>query len=72
MSICDLKVGESATIDFLSGEEKLIKRLLSLGCTQGTEILLKNTAPLGDPIVVNLRGFSLAIRKKDAKGIFVK
>jgi ferrous iron transport protein A len=72
MSICDLKVGQHGTIDSLSGEDKLIKRLLSLGCTKGTDVLLKNTAPLGDPLVVNFRGFNLAIRKKDAERIFIK
>ena len=31
----------------------------------------KRIAPLGDPVIVNFRGFDLAIRKKDAKNIFV-
>jgi ferrous iron transport protein A len=33
---------------------------------------MKTIAPLGDPIILNLRGYDLAIRKKDAKNIIVK
>ncbi|AYD40376.1 ferrous iron transport protein A [Clostridium fermenticellae] len=72
MSICDLKIGEKAFIDNLAGDERLTKRLLALGCTEGTEISVKNFAPLGDPIIINLRGFNLALRKKDAGNIFIK
>ncbi|MBC5625954.1 ferrous iron transport protein A [Clostridium sp. NSJ-49] len=69
MCICDLKLGEKGIIDKINGDSKLAKRLFALGCIEGTEIELKRIAPLGDPIILNLRGFDLAIRKKDAKNI---
>ena len=72
MCICDLSIGEFATIDKIVGDEKLTKRLFALGCTEGTKIQLKRSAPLGDPIILNLRGFDLSIRKKDAKNIFIQ
>lgn len=72
MCICDLKPGQFGTIDKVLGDDKLTKRLLALGCIEGTEVKLKRTAPLGDPLIVNLRGFDIAIRKKDAKNIFIK
>lgn len=71
MTIADLKLGEKAIVKKISGDPKLTKRLLSLGCIEGTEIILKSIAPLGDPIIINLRGFDLAIRKNDAKNIFI-
>ena len=71
MSICDLKLGERAVINKIDGNNKLSKRLSALGLIEGTEIELKRIAPLGDPIVINLRGFDLAIRKKDAKNILL-
>lgn len=71
MSICDLKIGEKATIAELLGDSKLNKRLSALGLIKGTEVELRRVAPLGDPIIINLRGFDLAIRKKDAKNIFL-
>lgn len=72
MSICDLKLGEKGLVDAIEGDEKLVKRLLALGATEGTQVTVKTTAPLGDPIIINLRGFNLAIRKKDAEKIYIK
>lgn len=72
MSICDLGIGNKGIIASIQGDEKLSRRLLALGCTEGTEIVVKRSAPLGDPLIVSIRGFELAIRKLDAKNIFVK
>jgi ferrous iron transport protein A len=72
MSICDLIPGEKGYIDAVKGDEKLVKRLLALGALEGTEVILKTIAPLGDPLIINFRGFNLAIRKKDARNIFIK
>jgi ferrous iron transport protein A len=71
MSIYDMKPGDKALIKSIYGDEKFAKRLLALGCIEGTEVTLKATAPLGDPIIINLRGFNLAIRKNDAKNICI-
>lgn len=72
MSLADLKIGETAKIDKILGNEKLAKRLLALGALEGTEIELKNKAPFGDPLIFNIRGFNLALRKSDAKNIVIK
>ena len=72
MTVCDLKLGEKGIIDSIDGNEKLVKRLLALGCISNTEIEIKKIAPLGDPIIVRFRGFDLAIRKSDAKNIILK
>ena len=72
MSICDMKPGDIALIKNLAGDDKLTKRLLALGCIEGTEVSFKTAAPFGDPLLINLRGFDLAIRKKDVKNIFVQ
>lgn len=72
MSVFDLKMGEVGIIDSICGDHRLAKRLLALGFIEGTEVTVTTTAPLGDPIILNLRGFNLAIRKKDAKNIFIK
>lgn len=71
MNICELKIGEKATVKEVKGNDKLTKRLFALGCIEGTKIELKRVAPLGDPLIINLRGFDLAIRKKDAKNILL-
>jgi ferrous iron transport protein A len=72
MSVFDLMPGESGVIHSINGDPKLAKRLLALGCIEGTKVTVKASAPFGDPIIINLRGFNLAIRKKDAKNIGIK
>lgn len=72
MSIYDLKLGQKAYIHNVVGDKKLAKRLLALGAVEGTEVTVKAAAPFGDPILINIRGFDLAIRKKDAKNIKIK
>jgi len=72
MNVFNLKPGNKGLIKELACDDKLAKRLLALGFVEGTEILVKKVAPLGDPIIVNLRGTDLAIRKKDAQLIYIK
>lgn len=72
INIDSLQIGQTGTIVKVEGDTKLTKRLSALGCIPGTELALIRKAPLGDPLVINFRGFSLAIRKKDAASIFVE
>lgn len=72
MCLSDLKFGEKGIIKSISCDKKLSKRLFALGFIEGTEIKLKNSAPLGDPIIIHIRDFNIALRKKDAKNIFLK
>lgn len=72
MSVYDLKPGEKGIISNVCGNEKLAKRLSALGFIEGTEVKLHSCAPLGDPIVVQVRGSKLALRKSDLKSIYLK
>lgn len=47
------------------------RRLLSMGLTPGIEIDVLRKAPLGGPMELNLRGFSLSLRRNEASGIQV-
>ncbi|MBE6054524.1 MAG: ferrous iron transport protein A [Clostridium sartagoforme] len=71
MTIFSMKVGQSGTVRDIEGDPKLAKRLKALGCVKGTPVKVKLVAPLGDPILISFRGFDLAIRKSDAKNIYL-
>ncbi|MFP4365213.1 MAG: ferrous iron transport protein A [Spirochaetia bacterium] len=63
----DLCIGDSAIITgYLEGGREYRKKLLSFGLTKGTKITLLKKAPLGDPVEITVRGFSLSLRKKEA------
>lgn len=69
--LSNLRIGETGRVVSINGNIKLKKRLMALGCIQGTLIKYKCNSPFGDPIIINFRGFNLAIRKKDASKIVV-
>lgn len=69
MKLSELNQGKIAFINKVNGNSAFTKRLKALGCIEGAEIIVKTKAPLGDPIMVDLRGSLIAIRKKDAKYI---
>lgn len=43
-----------------------------MGLTKGTQVCVRKTAPLGDPVEVTVRGYELSIRKADAQMIEVQ
>ena len=67
----DIPVGCGAKVLAVEGEGALRRRLLDMGITPGTFIAVRKTAPLGDPLELALRGYSLTLRKEDAARIVV-
>jgi len=68
----ELKPGDKAIIIKITGEGAVKRRLMDMGVTKGTEVLVRKVAPLGDPIEVNIRGYELTLRKSEAENIIVK
>jgi ferrous iron transport protein A len=48
------------------------KKLLAMGLTPGTAFTVKRLAPLGDPIEIYVRGFSLSLRKTEASVLSIE
>ena len=69
MTLDQLKVGNSANIVTVGGEGALRRRLLDMGLTPRTRVMVRKVAPMGDPIELNLRGYELTIRLEDARKI---
>lgn len=69
MTLDELKVGQRGAILQVGGEGALRRRLLDMGLTPKTQVMVRKKAPLGDPIELHLRGYELTIRKEDAAKI---
>jgi len=69
MTLDKLPPGKSQTITKVGGHGALRRRLLDMGLTPGTVVTFIKAAPMGDPIVLNLRGYELTLRKEDAARI---
>ena len=69
MTLDQLKGGGQGTITSVGGEGALRRRLLDMGLTPRTRVMVRKVAPMGDPIELNLRGYELTIRLEDAQKI---
>ena len=68
-----LAVGEKATVSgFVEGQKEYRAKLLAMGVTKGIELELTRVAPLGDPLEISVRGFSLSLRKAEAAAVLVE
>ena len=65
----ELKPGFSAKIESIDDKNPASKKLLNMGLTPDTRFSVVKTAPLGDPVIINVRNYFLAIRKKDLLAI---
>ncbi|MBU5312918.1 ferrous iron transport protein A [Tissierella carlieri] len=63
--------GETVTVLKLHGEGSIKRRIMDMGLTKGTQVMVRKVAPLGDPIELNVRGYDLSLRKSDAKMVEV-
>lgn len=73
MSTLDqIPIGVNVKIKSVGGEGQLRRRLLEMGLTPKTIVSIHKIAPMGDPMELHLRGYSLSIRKEDAAKIEVE
>jgi DtxR family Mn-dependent transcriptional regulator len=68
----DVKPKESARVLKVGGSGKIRRRLMDMGLVVGSEITVQRVAPLGDPIEIRLKGYSLTLRKEEAESIVVE
>ena len=66
VSLSDLKPGDTARVAGYSADSQYSAQLMRLGLTPGTQITVARMAPLGDPMEIRFRGFSLALRPAEA------
>ena len=70
-SLTELPLGAVARVVSVNGEGPVTRRLLEMGVIPGITVSIVKRAPFGDPIEVRVRGYSLAMRRKEADAIEV-
>jgi len=71
-SLDRVPVGWSARAIRVVGDDPATLRLLEMGLTPGLTLRVVGSAPLGDPIELELRGYRLSVRKREAAHIEVE
>ena len=66
-----IPIGESCVLVRCDLPAPLGNRLQEMGLTPDTEVTVLKTAPLGDPIEIRVRGYSLCLRKETLRKFFV-
>ncbi len=72
MTLEELAVGSAAVVTTVGGQGALRKRLLDMGLTPKVTVSVRKITPMGDPIELTLRGYTLTIRREEARKIEVR
>ena len=71
MTLDELEIGQSATIERVGGEGALRQHFLDMGVIPGARATLVKYAPMGDPMQLRIHGYELTLRMADAAKIVV-
>jgi Fe2+ transport system protein FeoA len=68
----DLSVGKSGIVRRVAGGRVQSVRLMEMGLVPGTLVTVERLAPLGDPMLLSVRGYTLSIRGTEAAEIEIE
>ena len=72
MNLSQLPVGSAGIVTKIGGEGALRQHILDMGVVPGQQIEVVKLAPLGDPMELEIRGYSLTLRLADAENIDIE
>ncbi|MCR9937082.1 ferrous iron transport protein A [Vibrio antiquarius] len=73
MKLSEINPGDTVTIRLLDGlSSDIRKKLMVMGLLPNTEVKVIRRAPMGDPLQVEVRGVSVALRETIARKIEVE
>lgn len=68
----EVEINSKVKVVRVNPNSRTRRRIMDMGIVRGTEILVSGKAPMGDPIELQLRGYNLSLRKKEAKDVIVE
>lgn len=71
VSLKQMAPNESGVVTSIGMKGPLRRKLMDMGITPGAKITMRKVAPLGDPLELTVRGYSLSIRKAEAAQVIV-
>jgi len=69
MYLSELCRNTAANVVAVQGTDGVSLRLLEMGLVPGTQVTRVGSGPLGDPLEFELLGFSLSLRKAEARRV---
>ena len=71
-TLADAPIGSEVVVRAFVGDLGHAQRLREMGVLTGTRLKVVRFAPLGDPIEIEVRGYKLSLRIKEAESIEVE
>ncbi len=71
MTLDELAQDDRARVTGVAGSDGVSLRLMEMGLTPGAVVRLVGTAPLGDPLELEVRGYRLSLRRSEAARVSV-
>ncbi len=71
-TLAELPIGAEAVVADVVCPRPVARRLMEMGVLPGTRVSVVRVAPLGDPIEIEVRSYSLSIRRREAAGIVLR
>ena len=71
-TLSEIARGQRVRVVEVEGDDGLSIRLMEMGVTPGVETVLVGSAPLGDPLEFELRGYRLSLRRTEAARVIVE
>ncbi|PQO42021.1 ferrous iron transport protein A [Blastopirellula marina] len=67
MNLAQLPVGQEGVVASIDASTTAAVRLMEMGMTPGCPVKMIGTAPFGDPLEVEIRGYHLSLRRTEAE-----
>ena len=72
INLREMQINQSGTIVAVKVSGELGRRIREMGLVPGTEITIKQRAPLNDPVALRVMGGTLTLRNNEADHIDVE
>jgi len=72
MTLAELECGRTGRIVRVGNVGSIRRRIVDMGAVSGTSVTMVKVAPLGDPMEVKIKGYSLTLRKEEAEAIIIE
>ncbi len=72
LTLDHLPIGQLGRITRVEGDDALFVRLLELGFVRGVAVEVIKRAPLGDPLELQLRGYHVSLRAREASRVHLE
>ena len=68
----EVRTGDEGVLTFVGAADSTVQRLMSMGLIPGAYVKVVRVAPLGDPIMLEITGYQVCVRRREAIGICIK